>query len=154
DRMPRRSLMLITQTAMMILAFVLAGLVFAGLAQPWQIVILAFLLGVANAFDGPARLAFVIELVDREDLTNGTARNAPMFNLATATGPAVAGLTYALIGPAWCFMLNGLSFLAVITALLRMKLPPPKPAARRASTWADLGEGVRYIAREPAIRTL
>ncbi len=154
DRMPRRTLMLITQTAMMILAFVLAGLVFAGLVRPWQIVTLAFLLGVANAFDGPARLAFVVELVDREDLTNAIALNATMFNLATATGPAMAGLTYALIGPAWCFMLNGLSFLAVIWALLRMKLPPPKPAAKRASTWADLGEGVRYIVREPAIRTL
>ena len=154
DRMPRRTLMLITQTAMMILAFVLAGLVFAGLVRPWQIVTLAFLLGVANAFDGPARLAFVVELVDREDLTNAIALNATMFNLATATGPAMAGLTYALIGPAWCFMLNGMSFLAVIWALLRMKLPPPKPAAKRASTWADLGEGVRYIVREPAIRTL
>lgn len=154
DRMSRRTLMLITQTAMMILAFVLAGLVFAGLVRPWQIVTLAFLLGVANAFDGPARLAFVVELVDREDLTNAIALNATMFNLATATGPAMAGLTYALIGPAWCFMLNGLSFIAAIAALLRMKLPPPKTAAKRASTWADLAEGVRYILREPAIRTL
>src|SRR5437773_6836739 len=135
DRMSRRTLMLITQTSMMILAFVLAGLVFAGLVRPWQIVTLAFLLGVANAFDGPARLAFVVELVDREDLTNAIALNATMFNLATATGPAMAGLTYALIGPAWCFMLNGLSFTASITALLRMKLPPPKPATKRASTW-------------------
>jgi MFS family permease len=154
DRMSRRTLMLITQTAMMILAFVLAGLVFAGLVQPWQIVTLAFLLGVANAFDGPARLAFVVELVDREDLTNAIALNSSMFNLATATGPAMAGLTYALIGPAWCFLLNGLSFLAVIWALLRMKLPPRERVAKRASTWADLGEGVRYIMREPAIRTL
>jgi MFS family permease len=154
DRMPRRTLMLITQTAMMILAFVLAGLVFADLVQPWQIVTLAFLLGIANAFDGPARLAFVVELVDREDLTNAIALNATMFNLATATGPAIAGITYALIGPAWCFLLNGLSFLAVIWALLRMKLAPPKPAAKRGSTWADLGEGVRYILRHPAIRTL
>ncbi len=154
DRMSRRTLLLITQTAMMILAFVLAGLVFAGLVQPWQIVTLAFLLGVANAFDGPARLAFVVELVEREDLTNAIALNATMFNLATATGPAMAGLTYALIGPAWCFMLNGLSFLAAIWGLLRMNLPPPKPAAKRASTWADLAEGVRYILREPAIRTL
>jgi MFS family permease len=154
DRMPRRTLLLITQTAMMLLAFALAALVFADLVQPWQIVILAFLLGVANAFDGPARLAFVVELVEREDLTNAIALNSTMFNLATATGPAMAGLTYALIGPAWCFMLNGLSFLAVIWALLRMRLPPPKPAAKRASTWADLGEGVRYIARHPAIRTL
>jgi MFS family permease len=154
DRMSRRMLLLITQTAMMILAFVLAGLVFAGLVQPWHIVTLAFLLGVANAFDGPARLAFVVELVEREDLTNAIALNATMFNLATATGPAMAGLTYALIGPAWCFMLNGLSFLAAIWGLLRMNLPPPKPAAKRASTWADLAEGVRYILREPAIRTL
>lgn len=154
DRMSRRTLMLITQTAMMLLAFVLAGLVFASLVQPWQIVTLAFLLGVANAFDGPARLAFVVELVDREDLTNAIALNATMFNLATATGPAMAGLTYALIGPAWCFLLNGLSFLAVIWALLRMKLPPPKSVAKRGSTWADLAEGLRYILREPAIRTL
>ena len=154
DRMPRRTLMLITQTAMMLLAFVLAALVFAKLVQPWHIVVLAFLLGIANAFDGPARLAFVVELVDREDLTNAIALNSSMFNLATATGPAIAGLTYALIGPAWCFLLNGLSFLAVIWALLRMKLPPPKPSTRRASTWADLGEGVRYILHHPAIRTL
>jgi MFS family permease len=154
DRMPRRTLMLITQTAMMILAFILAGLVFADLVQPWQIVALAFLLGVANAFDGPARLAFVIELVDREDLTNAIALNSTMFNLATATGPAMAGLTYALIGPAWCFLLNGLSFLAVIWALLRMRLAPREQAAKRGSTWADLGEGVRYIIAQPAIRTL
>jgi MFS family permease len=154
DRMSRRTLMLITQTAMMILAFVLAALVFAGLVQPWQIVTLAFLLGVANAFDGPARLAFVVELVDREDLTNAIALNSSMFNLGSATGPAMAGLAYALIGPGWCFLVNGLSFLAVIWALLRMKLPPPKPAAKRASTWADLAEGLRYILREPAIRTL
>jgi MFS family permease len=154
DRMSRRTLMLITQTAMMLLAFVLAGLVFADLVRPWQIVTLAFLLGVANAFDGPARLAFVVELVDREDLTNAIALNSSMFNLGSATGPAMAGLAYALVGPGWCFLVNGLSFLAVIWALLRMQLPPPKPAAKRASTWADLAEGVRYILREPAIRTL
>ncbi len=154
DRMSRRTLMLITQTAMMILAFLLAGLVFAGLVRPWQIVALAFLLGVANAFDGPARLAFVVELVDREDLTNAIALNATMFNLATATGPAMAGLTYALIGPAWCFLLNGLSFLAVIWALLRMRLAPHQRAAKPRSTWADLGEGVRYIAAHRTIRTL
>ncbi|MEO7908189.1 MAG: MFS transporter [Roseiflexaceae bacterium] len=154
DRMSRRTLMLITQTVMMILAFVLAGLVFADLVQPWQIVTLAFLLGVANAFDGPARLAFVVELVDREDLTNAIALNSSMFNLASATGPAMAGLAYAFVGPAWCFLLNGFSFLASIWALLRMNLPPRAPATKRASTWADLAEGVRYILREPAIRTL
>jgi MFS family permease len=154
DRLPRRRLLLITQTTMMILAFVLAGLVFAGLVQPWQIVTLAFGLGVANAFDAPARLAFVVELVEREDMTNAIALNSTMFNLATATGPAVAGLTYALIGPAWCFMLNGLSFLAVIAALLLMKIAPQQRPARRGSAWAEVKEGVRYIAAEPTIRTL
>jgi MFS family permease len=154
DRLPRRKLLLITQTAMMILAFILAALVFAGLVRPWQIVALAFCLGIANAFDGPARLAFVVELVEREDLTNAIALNATMFNLATATGPAVAGLTYALIGPAWCFTLNGLSFLAVIAALLLMQIAPKEAPARRRSAWADVAEGVRYIVTEPAIRTL
>lgn len=154
DRMARRTLLLITQVAMMLLAFVLAALVFAGAVQAWQIVVLAFLLGIANAFDGPARLAFVVELVEREDLTNAIALNATMFNLATATGPAIAGLAYALVGPAWCFMLNGLSFLAVIGALLRMRLAPFTASQKRATAWADVAEGVRYIVREPAIRTL
>ena len=139
---------------MMLLAFLLAGLVFAGVVLPWHIVALSFLLGIANAFDGPARLAFVVELVEREDLTNAIALNATMFNLATATGPAIAGIAYALVGPAWCFVANGLSFLAVIAALLRMRLAERPPSQKRGSAWADLAEGVRYIAREPAVRTL
>lgn len=154
DRVSRRSLMLVTQTVMMILAFLLAGLVFARVVQPWQIVGLAFLLGVANAFDGPARLAFVVELVDREDLTNAIALNATMFNLASASGPALAGLTYALVGPAWCFLVNGLSFLAVIVALLRMQIAPQARRERHGSAWAELAEGMRYIVGEPSVRTL
>lgn len=86
DRMPRRTLLLVTQTTMMALAFVLAALTFARLVQPWHILGLAFLLGVANAFDAPARLAFVPELVEREDLTNAIALNATMFNSATGDG--------------------------------------------------------------------
>src|SRR5574341_171267 len=154
DRMPRRTLLLVTQTAMMILAFILAALTFAKLVQPWHILVLAFLLGVANAFDAPARLAFVPELVEREDLTNAIALNATMFNSATAVGPAVAGVTYALFGPALCFVLNGISFLAVIGALLMMRLAPWAPPARRASTRADLKEGVRYVIAQPMIATL
>lgn len=154
DRVSRRTLLLITQTTMMLLAFALAALVFAGLVQPWQIVALAFGLGIANAFDAPARLAFVSELVEREDLTNAIALNSTMFNLATATGPAIAGLAYALIGPAWCFMLNGLSFLAVIAALLRMRIVPRPHAPRRASAWTELRAGMRYLAAQKAVRTL
>ena len=80
DRMSRRTLMIITQTAMMILAFALAALTFAQLVQPWHIIVLAFLLGVANAFDAPARQSFVLEMVPREDMTNAIALNSTMFN--------------------------------------------------------------------------
>jgi MFS family permease len=102
DRVPRRTLMTITQTAMMSFAFILAALTFLHIVQPWHILVLSFLLGTANSFDAPARQAFVGEMVDREDLTNAIALNATMFHTATAIGPAVAGATYALFGPAWC----------------------------------------------------
>jgi MFS family permease len=154
DRVEKRKLLLATQTAMMLLAFMLAALVFSGLVQPWHILVLAFGLGIANAFDAPARLAIVSEMVGREDLTNAIALNATMFNTGSAVGPAVAGLAYALIGPAWCFMLNGLSFIGVIAALLLMKIAPRPVVPRRGSAWAELMEGMRYIAASPTIRTL
>jgi MFS family permease len=154
DRVEKRKLLLATQTSMMLLAFILAALVFSGLVQPWHILVLAFGLGIANAFDAPARLAIVSEMVSREDLTNAIALNATMFNTGSAIGPAVAGLAYALVGPAWCFTINGLSFIAVIAALLMMKVAPRATAMRRGTAWADLLEGLRYIVAEPAIRTL
>jgi MFS family permease len=154
DRVPRRTLLIVTQIAQMALAFILAGLVFSGIVQPWHIIVLSLLLGVANAFDAPARLAFVRELVDKEDLTNGIALNATMFNLATTTGPAMAGVMYNLVGPAWCFMLNGISFLAVIGALWRMRITSGPVAPRNASAWRDLREGLSYIVHEPVVRTL
>jgi MFS family permease len=154
DRVPRRTLLIATQIAQMALAFILAGLVFSGVVQPWHIIVLSLLLGVANAFDAPARLAFVRELVDKEDLTNGIALNATMFNLATTTGPAMAGVMYNLVGPAWCFMLNGISFLAVIGALWRMRITSGPVAPRNASAWRDLREGLSYILHEPVVRTL
>lgn len=154
DRMPRRTLLVITQTTMMVLAFILAALTSLGREQPWHIVALAFGLGVANAFDAPARQAFVTELVRREDLTNAIALNATMFNSATALGPAVAGVTYAAFGPAWCFTLNGISFLAVIAALLMMKLETSPVSNRETSVMAELREGVQYAVSQPAVRTL
>jgi len=154
DRVSRRLLLLVTQTWMMILAFVLAALTFLGLTRPWHVVALAFALGVANAFDAPARQAFVSELVTRDDLTNAIALNAVMFNAAVAIGPAVAGMTYAAFGPAWCFAINGVSFLAVIAALALMNLERPPSAPRPTSTLEELLEGVRYVVSEPLIRTL
>jgi len=156
DRIPRRTLLLITQSSMMMLAFILAGLTFGGVVQPWHIVILAAGLGVANAFDAPARLAFVPELVEqREDLTNAIALNATMFNTATMIGPAVAGMAYSLFGPGWCFTINGLSFLAVIAALLRMRLASPAPSSNpRRAILPELRAGFRYVIAHPTIRLL
>jgi MFS family permease len=154
DRLPRRMLLVITQTSMMILAFILAVLTFTQIVQPWHILVLAFMLGVANAFDAPARTAFVLELVSRADMTNAIALNASMFNIATVVGPAVAGLTYAAIGPAWCFTLNGLSFIAVIGALLLMKIKLEEQPPRRAAALAELGEGIRYVLKNRMILSL
>jgi MFS family permease len=154
DRVKRRTLIIITQTTMMVLAFMLAGLTFLGLVRPWHIIGLAFLLGVANAFEAPARHAFVPDMVGREDLTNAIALNSTIFNSATAVGPAVAGITYAAFGPAWCFMINGVSFLAVLAALMLMKLElEPRPAFV-SSPWQDLKEGLRYVMNHRMIRTL
>jgi MFS family permease len=154
DWVNRRTVLVITQTAMMVLAFFLAALTFLGVVEGWHLVVLAFALGVANTFEAPIRLAFVPELVNREDLTNAVALNGIMFNVATALGPAIAGVTYAIFGPGWCFTINGVSFLAVIAALLLMRLPSQQRAARRGPAVAQVREGLRYTVREPMIRTL
>ncbi len=154
DRMSRRTLLLITQTSMMLLAFILAGLTFLGLVQAWHVVLLAFALGVANAFDAPARQSFIVELVEREDLSNAIALNSSMFNLGSAIGPAAAGLVYAAFGPAWCFTINGISFLSVISALLMMKIDTQPARARIGSALEDLKEGLHYVLQEPTIRVL
>jgi MFS family permease len=145
DRISRRNLMVITQTTMLVLAFILGGLTFANIVRPWHVLILAFLLGVANAFDAPARVSFVMEMVPREDMTNAIALNSTMFNIATVVGPSVAGLTYAAFGPAWCFILNGLSFIAVIVALLLMRIKLEVQPLRRSNALAEIGEGLHYV---------
>jgi MFS family permease len=154
DRVARRKLLIITQSTMMLLAFVLAVLTFFQIVQPWHIVLLALALGTANAFDAPAAQAFVTEIVDRKDLTNAIALNATLFNLATVIGPTIAGLTYAAFGAAWCFTLNGLSFIAVIVALILMRLPGHTLIPRTQSAFAQLKEGVRYTLANPLLRTL
>ena len=154
DRMSRRLLMIITQTAMMVLAFILAALTFTSVVQPWHIIVLAFGLGVANAFDAPARQAFVLEMVDRKDMANAIALNSMMFNSATAVGPAIAGIAYALVGPGWCFTINGISFIAVIIALMLMDIKPMPQRARSTSTIHDLREGMQYVAHHVEIRSL
>ncbi len=155
DRISRRDILLITQTMMMALAFFLALLVFTGAVQPWHIVLLAFGTGVANAFDSPARLAFVPELVDdREDYPNAIALNSTFVNLAFVVGPAAAGLVYAWKGPGWCFVINGISFVAIIIALLMMRLKPLLYSHSQESMLNQLKEGIRYTLHHPVIRII
>ncbi len=154
DRIPRRTILLVTQSVMMILAFIQAGLTFTGIIAPWMIIILAFGLGTANAFDAPARQAFLLELIDRDDLINAVALNATMFNSATAIGPAVAGVTYAAFGPAWCFLINGISFIGIIVSLVMMKLKPFEKRETKKSPLGDLKEGFVYLKDKRLILTL
>src|SRR5512137_2007473 len=123
DRHPKRNLVFWTQTGMMLLAFAFAALVGSGRIQPWHILVLAALGGVAMAFDMPARQAFTVEMTSREDLMNAISLNSSIFNGARIVGPSVAGFLMAHVGMAMCFFLNGLSFIAVIAGLLMMRLP-------------------------------
>ena len=154
DRVPRRTLMIITQTSMLILAFILAALAFTNSVQWWHILILTFFLGISNAFDAPARQAFVLEMVEREDMTNAIALNSTMFNSAVVLGPAFGGLIYAWVGPGWCFTINGISFLAVIIALLLMKLKPFVPIRSNGSPFSDVKEGLKYVVDHSALRMM
>lgn len=153
DRVSRRTVLIITQVALMILSIILAYLTFSGSIQPWHILLLSFLTGIAIAFDAPARQTFINELVHREHLTNAIALNATMFNTASAVGPAISGVMYALIGPAWCFTINAVSFIAVIIGLLMIKLDVKAVARKTTSVFSDLKEGLLYIKSHKLIRT-
>ena len=155
DHISRRKMLLITQGSMMVLAFILAVLTFSGTVRAWHIILLALLLGTANAFDAPGRQSFVGDLVPKQELTNAIALNSSVFNLGTIIGPAAAGLVYAWLGPGWCFTINGLSFIAVLLALALMKIaakPPLRPA--QGSLAHTLTEGVRYSFKDANIRVL
>ena len=147
DRVPKRRLLMATQSVMMLLAFVLALLTATKALQVWQVALLAFGLGVCNSFDAPSRLALAVELVeDRRDLQNAIALNATMFNMARVVGPALGGIALAAVGPAWCFGLNGLSFLAVLIALSGMRLPGDVPGARSSERFVEqVRAGLRYV---------
>jgi MFS family permease len=155
DRVPRRWMLVATQIALMLGAVALAVLAFTGAIRAWHIVALAFVTGTANAFDAPARQAFVLELVDRRDLGNAIALNALMFNAALVVGPAAGGLVYAAVGPGWCFTANAVSFLGVIGSLVAMRFAagspaPPTPGSARRALW----EGLAYVAGHGAMRTV
>jgi MFS family permease len=154
DRFPKRSVLICTQVAMMILAFVFAGLVWSGLIQPWQIIVLGLFGGVAMAFDMPARQSFVVEIASREDLMNAISLNSAMFNGARIVGPAIAGFLMAQVGIALCFFIDGVSFLAVLTGLFLMQLERRPPSAATGGALAQSLEGFRYVWHHVRVRTI
>jgi MFS family permease len=154
DRVNRHRVLVTTQSAMMALAAALAALTLSGAVQVWHLFLLAWLLGIANAFDIPARQAFVVEIVEREDLMNAIALNSSMVNGARVVGPAVAGLVVAAVGEGWCFLLNALSYVAVIGALLLMRLEPRLRPAPALSAWASIVEGFAFSWRTAPVRAL
>ncbi len=153
DWLPKRRLLVITQIVQMLLALILGLLVSTHLVQMWHVYALATLLGISNAFDMPARQAFVMEMVGREDLMNAVALGSMQFNAARVVGPAVAGISIAVIGVTGSFYANGLSFVAVIVGLMMMRTSEffEVEPAPRTSMFRSLGDGCAYVARTPTV---
>jgi MFS family permease len=145
DRLNRHHLLVLTQTLFMVQAFVLGMLVLTHAITVWQIVLLSVLLGTVNAFDMPTRQSFVVSMIEnRDDLPNAIALNSSMFNGARLVGPAIAGVLIAAVGEGVCFLINAASYLAVIAALLAMKVTPPVLRRERRRVWHELREGFVY----------
>jgi len=156
DSFPKKRILLFTQSALAILALILAFLTWTNIIQYWMVLILAVLLGIVQLIDNPCRHAFVIELSGKEALTNAVALNSTAFNLARMAGPAVAGLLIEAIGIAPCFFLNGISFIAVILALLFIKVQVKTDLKKPESIKEILNqtkEGIIYTARNKNILT-
>jgi len=167
DRRPRRALIFLTQASLLLLAMLLGGLVLLGQVTPWHLLAVATAAGIVNAIDLPARLAFVIDMVGRDDLPNAIALNSMLFNLARMVGPIVSGILFTLVGRGGmgqtaagvCFLLNGLSFVAVLAALAWMELPPINPSPKRKrgnvpladASGSDIWVGFRYLGRHPRL---
>jgi MFS family permease len=155
DRWDRHRVLVITQVLAMIQSLALAVLAFTHYINLWWIIGLALLQGLINAFDMPARQAFVIEMIeDRADLGNAIALNSSMVNGAKLVGPAIAGVLVAAAGVGVCFLIDGLSYIAVIASLVAMRVAPAKPRAAAKSAVQELAEGWRYVAGSPAIRSI
>jgi MFS family permease len=151
DRFPKRRIILLTQAAMMGQAFVLAALVWSGQVRYWHVAVLAAIYGLGRAIDIPARQAFITDLVGKPDLPNAVALNSLVFNGARIVGPAAAGLLIARFGVAPAFLLNGLSFVAVLAALLATRTPGAPDPAGRLGIREGVGAGLAYAARTPAV---
>ncbi len=154
DRYNRQRVVIGTQVASMVLAFILAVLTLTHLIQVWHIFVLASLLGVVNAFDIPGRQSFLVEMVGKEDLMNAIALNSSMFNGARIIGPAIAGILVAKIGEGWCFFANAVSYIAVIIGLFLMRVQPRSYVPPAGSPLEHMVEAFRWVRATGPIRAL
>ncbi|MBE3575482.1 MAG: MFS transporter [Firmicutes bacterium] len=153
DHFPKRRILLFTQASMMMLAFILALLTYTRVVQYWHILLLALSVGLVQTLDAPARQAFFIELVGPQDLMNAIALNSTIFNIARILGPAVAGVVMARFGAEFCFLANGLSFLAVLASLLLIRVPPLKASQVDRNLIGNIQAGLQYVRRTPVVLT-
>jgi MFS family permease len=153
DRYNRHQGVVVTQILSMVLAFVLAALTLTHRINKWDLIVIAFLVGIVNAFDVPIRQSFFVHMVGKEDLSNAIALNSSIFNGARIVGPALAGFAIAWVGEGWCFFLNGMSFLAVIVALLLMRLERTPIKKSGESPLQGFLQGFRFAMRDVPVRS-
>jgi MFS family permease len=151
DRFPRRRILICTQATSSVLAMTLALLTWTDNVRLWHIYALALSLGIVNAFDMPARQAFVGDMVSKDDLPNAIALNSSLFNAGRLIGPAVAGVLLSAFGPALCFTINSLSYLGVLTSLLMMSIPAIKDRLLPSKGLSQIREGLSYVRNTPAV---
>lgn len=155
DRVNRRKLLMVTQTLAMLQAFTLAALTFSGDVQVWQIIALAGILGIINAFDVPGRQSFIVQMVGgKRDLPNAIALNSLTMNATRLVGPSIGGFLVMGVGEAWCFLINGFSFLAILIALTSVRTQDSAIARKPLAVWSDLREGFGYTFGFMPIRVL
>ncbi len=154
DLYPKRSILVVTQSAQMVCAFLLSAGAWLGFKTPWFIIIVAAMNGIAMGFDMPARQAFTVEMTSREDLLNAISLNSSIVNGARVVGPSLAGLLIGVVGVAMCFFLNGLTFVAVIAGLLMMRLPPFYRPAHTVSAGEHAWNGIVYSMKHQRVRTI
>jgi len=152
DRVDKRRFIILMQLAFMIEAFTVSILIWTNAIAVWQVLVLATTLGLASAFDIPMRQAFVVEMVGKDDLMNAIALNSSLFNAARVIGPAIAGLLIGTVGIAWCYFLNGLSYIAVIAGLLMMRLPYDPRPPKTTSAWTGFREVLAYLRDDRRLR--
>ncbi|HLQ69185.1 MAG TPA: MFS transporter [Gemmatimonadales bacterium] len=154
DRVDKRRVIIFMQLAFMIEAFTVAILVWTGVIAVWQVLVLATVLGIASGFDIPMRQSFIVDMVGKDDLMNAIALNSSLFNGARVIGPAIAGFLIGALGIAWCYFLNGLSYIAVIAGLLMMRLPATIRPQKTTSTWSGFREVLTFLRADRRIRSL